>query len=83
MITAQTTLSELIDMAIDNANTLVLPGEQFIVRDLFACVEWKRISRAYRNKLGSMFWVYVEGKAAGKFTPVGKTPQRQQIYVRN
>ena len=80
MITSTTTLKELYDSAVAAAGMLVTSGEKFIVKDLFTGVEWNRISKALRTKLGSMFLLYVNGST--EFAPVGKTPQNQQIYIK-
>ena len=60
--------------------TIVQSGESFRVKDLFRGVEWSRIPKGFRTKLGSMFFAYVNGEAKNNFFPVGKTPQNQQIY---
>lgn len=80
MITKDTTLNELFETACLTANTIVHSGENFRVKDLFRGVEWSRIPKGLRTKLGSMFFAYVNGEANGMFEPVGKTPQNQQIY---
>ncbi len=81
MITSTTTLQELYSLAIA-ASAMVQPEETFIVRDLFTGLEWKRIPRGLRIKLGAMFLLYVEGQNPNAFETVGKTPQNQQIYRR-
>ena len=80
MVTKDTTLKELFDAACMSADTIVQSGESFRVKDLFRGVEWSRIPKGFRTKLGSMFFAYVNGEAEDKFFPVGKTPQNQQIY---
>ena len=80
MVTKDTTLNELFDAAFLSADTIVQSGENFRVKDLFRGVEWNRIPKGFRTKLGSMFFAYVNGEAKNKFIPVGKTPQNQQIY---
>lgn len=80
MVTKDTALNELFDAACLSADTIVQSGENFRVKDLFRGVEWNRIPKGFRTKLGSMFFAYVNGGAKNKFIPVGKTPQNQQIY---
>lgn len=80
MITKDTTLNELFEAACFSADTIVQSGENFRVKDLFRGVEWNRIPKGFRTKLGSMFFAYINGEAKNSFEPVGKTPQNQQIY---
>ena len=80
MVTKDTTLNELFEVACSSADTIVQSGENFRVKDLFRGVEWSRIPKGYRTKLGGMFFAYVNGEAKKNFEPVGKTPQNQQIY---
>ena len=80
MITKDTTLNELFEAACLSADTIVQSGENFMVKDLFRGVEWGRIPKGFRTKLGGMFFSYVSGEAKNSFEPVGKTPQNQQIY---
>lgn len=80
MVPKDTTLNELFDAACSSADTIVQSGENFRVKDLFRGVEWSRIPKGYRTKLGGMFFAYVNGEAKNTFEPVGKTPQNQQIY---
>ena len=80
MVTKDTILNELFDAACLSADTIVQSGENFRVKDLFRGVEWNRIPKGFRTKLGSMFFAYVKREEKNKFIPVGKTPQNQQIY---
>jgi hypothetical protein len=57
-------------------------GEKFIVKDLFRGYEWNRIERANRTRLGSRFFYYAEHDGESYITPMGKTPQNQQIYIK-
>lgn len=82
MITKDTTLDELLEAARQSANTIVQSGEKFRVKDLFRGVEWSRIPKGFRTKLGAMFFAYVTGEAKKEYAPVGKTPQNQQIYTK-
>ena len=61
MITKDTTLKELFDAACLSADTIVQSGEKFRVKDLFRGVEWSRIPKGLRTKLGAMFFAYVNG----------------------
>ncbi len=80
MVTKETALNELFEIACLSADTVVQSGENFRVKDLFRGVEWGRIPKGLRTKLGSMFFAYVNGEAKNKYEPIGKTPQNQQIY---
>ena len=80
MVTKDTTLNELFEAACLSADTVAQSGENFRVKDLFRGVEWNRIPKGLRTKLGAMFFAYVNGDAKNKYEPVGKTPQNQQIY---
>lgn len=80
MVTKDTTLNELFEAACLLADTIVQSGENFRVKDLFRGVEWSRIPKGLRTKLGSLFYAYVTSKANNQFEPIGKTPQNQQIY---
>lgn len=80
MVTKDTPLNELFDEACLSADTIVQYGENFRVKDLFRGVEWSRIPKGFRTKLGSQFFTYVTGVAKDKFEPNGKTLQNQQIY---
>ncbi len=82
MVTKDTTLNELFEAACLSADTIVQSGEKFRVKDLFRGVEWNRIPKGLRTKLGAMFLAYVNGEAKNEFAPVGKTPQNQQIYTK-
>ena len=82
MVTKDTTLNELFEAACLSADTIVQSGENFRVKDLFRGIEWSRIPKGLRTKLGSLFFAYVNGEAKNAFEPVGKTPQNQQIYAK-
>ena len=79
MITKNTSLEELYDMAID-ALSKVEVNETFIVRDLFTGLEWNRIPKGLRTKLGSLFLLFA--KKDERCEENGKTPQNQQIYIK-
>lgn len=82
MVTSNTSLSELFDAACLYADTIVQSGERFRVKDLFRGIEWNRVPKGLRTKLGSMFFAYVNSEAKGVIEPSGKTPQNQQIYLK-
>ena len=82
MVTKDTTLNELFEVACSSADTIVQSGENFMVKDLFRGVEWNRIPKGLRTKLGAMFFAYVSRDATDIFEPLGKTPQNQQIYTK-
>lgn len=79
MITENNTLQELFEYA-KNATDMVRKGETFMVKDLFTGLEWNRIPKSLRTKLGGMFLLYVRMQSPQVFSENGKTPQNQQIY---
>ena len=80
MITKDTTLKDLFEYACRSADAIVKSGENFLVKDLFRGVEWNRIPKGNRTKLGAMFLSYVSGEGENAYIALGKTPQNQQIY---
>ena len=56
MVTKDTPLNELFDAACLYADTIVQSGENFRVKDLFRSVEWSRIPKGFRTKLGFLFY---------------------------
>ena len=47
---------------LDNAKyelKFILPGEEFLLKDLFKGYEWKRIKQADKSILGTLFMNYV------------------------
>ena len=73
------TVNELIEIAKDELSHL-LPGEVFLVRDLFKGYEWNRISRSNRLLLGTLFLNYIKTDDIG-VVPIEKTSSGQQIYI--
>ncbi len=57
----------------------LLPGEVFLLRDLFKGYEWNRISRSERLLLGTLFLNYVKTVDIG-IVPIEKTSSGQQRY---
>lgn len=82
MVTKDTPLNELFDLAYQSANEVVRAGEKFRVKDLFRGVEWQRVPKGFRTKLGFMFYAYVTEQASDTFELAGKTPQNQQMYLK-
>lgn len=82
MIDVNTSLDQLLDTAISTVSE-VTSGEKFIVRELFRGFEWNRIGKSNRTKLGGLFYRYVSEHPELSIEPLGKTPQNQQIYVKN
>ena len=82
MINNTTSLQELFDLAKEKAETITITNEVFIVKDLFRGIEWNRIPKGLRTKLGSLFFSYVNNEGSQIIEPLGKTPQNQQIYKR-
>ena len=79
MVYESTTLNNLFDMAVE-ATRDVVPGETYIVRDLFRGFEWNRIQKGNRTKLGAMYFSYAKTEAPSEIESLGKTPQNQQMY---
>lgn len=57
----------------------LLPGEVFLLRDLFKGYEWNRISRSNRLLLGTLFLNYIKTNDVGVL-PIEKTSSGQQRY---
>lgn len=59
----------------------LVPGEEFIVKDLFKGYEWKRIPKASRLTLGSEFFRYITS-SSNQFPIVSteKTKSNKQKY---
>lgn len=72
MVTKDTPLNELFDAACLYADTIVQSGENFRVKDLFRGVEWSRIPKGFRTKLGFLFFAYVTGEAKDQYEPNGR-----------
>ena len=72
------TVSELLESAKAEL-TMLLPGEIFLVRDLFKGYEWNRISRSDRLLLGTLFLNYIK-TSDGYIVPIEKTSSGQQKY---
>ncbi len=79
IITSSTSLQDLFNMAVQSLSD-VQSGEIFLVKDLFRGFEWNRIEIGARTQLGRMFFAYAQTEGAIAVTPLGKTPQNQQIY---
>ena len=72
------TVNELLE--IGKAELLhLLPGEVFLLRDLFKGYEWNRISRSNRLLLGTLFLNFIKTNYCG-IVPVEKTSSGQQRY---
>ena len=81
MIDVNTSLDTLLETSIKTISE-ILPGEKFIVRELFRGFEWNRIGKSNRTKLGGMFYRYITDHKDLSIEPLGKTPQNQQIYIK-
>lgn len=78
MITKETTVSELLNMAIEASKHVTKEDKPWVVRDLFIGYEWNRIPVGNRTKLGGQFYTHVEKNKDIK--AIGKTAQNQQQY---
>ena len=72
------TVNDLLEIAKAELANL-LPGEVFLVRDLFKGYEWNRISRSDRLLLGTLFLNYIRTDDIG-IAPIEKTSSGQQRY---
>ena len=82
MITEKTSLQDLFNLAIKATKDVAL-GEIYTVKELFRGFEWNRIAKGNRTKLGSMYFAYSKNKGLKDISPLGKTPQNQQKYMKN
>lgn len=73
------TVNELLDVAKVEL-TYLLPGEVFLLRDLFKGYEWNRISRSNRLLLGTLFLNFIKTDDIG-VVPIEKTSSGQQKYL--
>lgn len=80
-IDKNTSVDNLLDIAKNTLNE-VASGEKFIVRDLFRGFEWSRIYVGDRTRLGALFFHYAQNNGSDIITPLNKTPQNQQIYIK-
>lgn len=76
-----TNLQVLLQQAVATVQNEVGSEEKFIVRDLFKGIEWNRLSRGERIKLGSLFLIYAESNP-DLLKKDKKTAQNQQIYIK-
>ena len=78
-INCNTTLKELLKISKDTVNELH-EGEEFIVKDLFRGIDWNRIDKGDRTKLGSMFLNLSKNGVKSIIIGIGKTFINQQKY---
>ena len=74
-------VNELLDAAIQETEDLV-PGEIFLVKDLFKGYIWNRIPVKDRLLLGTLFLNHVH-KSKGNLLAIDKTSSHQQRYQRS
>lgn len=72
------TVNDLLEIAKAELANL-LPGEVFLVRDLFKGYEWNRISRSDRYSLAPCFSIIFRTDDIG-IAPIEKTSSGQQRY---
>lgn len=73
-------INELLQIAIDETANIV-PGEKFLLKDLFKGYEWNRILRKDRLLLGTLFLNFVNSKDNDKgISTIEKTSSNQQKY---
>jgi len=72
-------VNQLLDQAIKETAHL-LPGEEFLVKDLFKGYEWKRYAIKDRLLLGTLFLNQVKGNPSLRLEVLDKTSSNQQRY---
>lgn len=71
-------VNELLEIAKIEMRSIV-PGEIFLLKDLFKGYEWNRISRSDRLLLGTLFLNYIRTTKNG-IDAIEKTSSGQQQY---
>ena len=74
-----TSMTYLLVVAKSALNDL-LPGEEFIVEDLFRPFEWKRLDLEIHEDLQRIFFDYANNEGASIIEVLGETDSLQQLY---
>ncbi len=74
-----TSMTYLLVVAKSALNDL-LPGEEFIVEDLFRPFEWKRLDLEIHEDLERLFFDYADNEGASIIEVLGETDSLQQLY---
>lgn len=75
-------MNPLLQQAINELSNLN-PGEIFLVRELFKGYEWKRLDRAVRLNLGTIFLSHIQNNPSLNISVLDKTTSNQQKYQKN
>lgn len=73
-------MDELLKDAIAEVNNLTSDDGEFLVKELFKGYEWKRISKADRMRLGTLFLYSVQNGTINSVETTRKTSSNQQKY---
>ena len=79
IIDDSTSMTYLLVVAKSALNDL-LPGEEFIVEDLFRPFEWKRLDLEIHEDLQRIFFDYANNEGASIIEVLGETDSLQQLY---
>lgn len=74
-----TSMTYLLVVAKSALNDL-LPGEEFMVEDLFRPFEWKRLDLEIHEDLERLFSDYADNEGASIIEVLGETDSLQQLY---
>ena len=79
IIDDSTSMTYLLVVAKSALNDL-LPGEEFMVEDLFRPFEWKRLDLEIHEDLERLFSDYADNEGASIIEVLGETDSLQQLY---
>lgn len=79
IIDDSTSMTYLLVVAKSALNDL-LPGEEFMVEDLFRPFEWKRLDLEIHEDLNRIFFDYANNEGASIIEVLGETDSLQQLY---
>lgn len=74
-----TSMTYLLVVAKSALNDL-LPGEEFMVEDLFRPFEWKRLDLEIHEDLNRIFFDYANNEGASIIEAIGEIDSLQQLY---
>ena len=74
-----TSMTYLLVVAKSALNDL-LPGDEFMVEDLFRPFEWKRLDLEIHEDLERLFSDYADNEGASIIEVLGETDSLQQLY---
>lgn len=79
IIDDSTSMTYLLVVAKSALNDL-LPGEEFMVEDLFRPFEWKRLDLEIHEDLERLFFDYANNEGASIIEVIGEIDSLQQLY---